>query len=260
VTTLAFNLSSFSPSWTTVYSAGDADKQTRPMASFIKNVLGETDKVGIIWVRDPLDDALRGALADELPKEGLRVVREEGVVSGQGSFVAELNRLRDAGATSVALFVSMTEVLGILRDAKALGYAPNWTGSYWPSDETTAAGSALFQGIKVIRSYATTNSEAYATYHAKAEKYGRRDVVNSTTMSLYGMGLIVGTVIENAGDQPATGSFGPAIEQLVNYDNQTFLTLTFGPGVHIAQVGMYPAECCNDDSTWRGIGPARTRF
>lgn len=260
VTVLAFNLSSFSPGWKTVYSAGDAGKQTRPMASFIKNVLGERDKVGIIWTRDPLNGATRGALVDELPKHGLKVVREEGVSSGQGAFVAELNRIRASGATTVALLVNTAEVLGILRDAKAIGFAPKWTGNYWPTDENTAGARQLFEGIKVVRNYASTNSPAFPQYRAKAEKYGRRDVVNSTTMALYGMGLTTGRVIENAGPQPTQGSAGAAIEKLVNYDNQMIMTLNFGPGVKIADVGMWPIQCCNSDGTWRGIGPAKSSF
>lgn len=260
ITTLAFNLSSFSPSWRNVYSAGDAGKQTRPMASFIKNVLGENGKVGVIWTRDPLNQAARTALVDELPKVGLQVARQEAVATGQGSFVAELNRIRSSGATSVALLVSTAEVLGILRDAKALGYSPKWTGNYWPTDENTTAARSLFEGIKVIRNYATVNSPAFAEYRAKARKHNRDDVTNSTTMSLYGMGMVTGRVISNAGASPTAGAFGPAIEKLVDYQDQVSMALTFGPGKRIAEVGMWPMICCNPDNTWRGLGPPRRTF
>jgi ABC-type branched-subunit amino acid transport system substrate-binding protein len=260
ITTLAFNLSSFSPAWKTVYSAGDAGKQTRPMASFIKNVLGEKEKVAVIHTRDPLNAAARAALVDQIPKEGLKVVHEEAVAPSQGSFVAELNRTRASGAGAVALLVNTAEVLGLLRDAKALGYAPKWTGNYWPTDENTAAARPLFEGIKVLRNYASVNSPAFADYKAKANKQGRNDVVNSTTMALYAMGLTTGQIISNAGANPAPGSFNGAIEQIVNYDNQIGMTLSFGRGVHVAEVGMWPIQCCNGDNTWRGIGGPASRF
>lgn len=260
VTTLAFNLSSFSPSWKSVYSAGDVGKQTRPMASFIKNVLGEKDEAAIIWVRDPLNGAARSALVDELPKQGLKVGHQEAVSAGQGSFVAELNRVRASGAETVALVVNTAEVLGILRDAKALGFSPKWTGNYWPTDENTAAARSLFEGIKVIRNYATVNSPAFATYKQKAQKHDRDDVTNSTTMALYGMGLVTGQVIHNAGPEPGEGAFGGGIEKLVNYKDGISMALTFGPGVRIAEVGMWPMVCCNDDNTWRGLGPPKATF
>ena len=47
------------------------------MASFIKNVLGETKNVGVMFTNDPLNIATKNALVDELPKEGLKVVPHE---------------------------------------------------------------------------------------------------------------------------------------------------------------------------------------
>jgi ABC-type branched-subunit amino acid transport system substrate-binding protein len=259
-TTLALNLSAFSSSWRYVFSAGDAGKQTRPMATFIKRVIGASKDIGIIHVNDPLNNTTRKALVGELAREGMRLVHEETVTSGQSSFVAELNRMRASGATTVALLVNTTEVLGILRDARGLNYTPKWTGSYWPIDETSTASPALFAGIKVIRNYASTNSPAFPGYREKAQKYGHGDVTNSTTMALYGIGLLTETTLRNAGPDPTVAALGPGIERIVNYNNQITMTLSFGRGVRVATVGMWPLQCCNPDNTWKGIGPPKTRF
>jgi ABC-type branched-subunit amino acid transport system substrate-binding protein len=261
VPAVAYNLASYNTGWRYVYSAGDAQKQARPMVSFIKNVIGDANgKTGVIYTNDPLNIAVKTGFLDEAKKTGMTISHVEAVAPNQNSFVAELSRMRDSQATSVALLVNTGEVLGILRDAKALNFQPNWTGSYWPIDETSQGATALFQGIKVIRNYSSTNSPAYAPYVEKAKKYGRDSITNSTTMALYGMALSVGQVLQNVGATPTRDKVAPAIEVLVNYNNQITMALSFGPGKRIADVGMWPLQCCNSDGTWRGIGPAKTRF
>jgi hypothetical protein len=79
-------------------------------------------------------------------------------------------------------------------------------------------------------------------------------------MALYGMGLMTGQTLQNAGRQPSVDSLGAAIEAIVDYNNQITMTLSFGRGVRIATVGMWPLQCCNADNTWKGIGPPKTRF
>src|SRR4051812_26482231 len=123
ITTLAFNLSSFNNSWQHTYSAGDPFKVGIPLASFIKNVLGERDKVGIIYIQnDPVNRAARGGLVAGMKEIGMTPIHEEQIATGQGSFVAEINRMRASGATTVAMMVGGNEAVGILRDAKAVGY------------------------------------------------------------------------------------------------------------------------------------------
>ena len=260
ITTLAFNLSGFNASWKHAYSAGDAGKQTAPMASFIKDVIGDHGKIGVIHTDDPLNNAARGALVQAMQKLSMNLVHEETVAPNQASYVAELSHMQGAGATTVAMIVNTNEVLGILRDAKAIGYTPNWTGNYWVTDENSAAAQTVFQGIKAIRNYSSTNSPAFADYAAKAKQYGHSDVTNSTTMALYGMGVMVGDVLTKAGVNPTRDSAGTAIESMVNYNNKITMALSFGPGNHVAEVGMWPIQCCNGDTTWQGIGDAKSEF
>jgi ABC-type branched-subunit amino acid transport system substrate-binding protein len=261
ITTLGLNLSGWSNSWTHVFSAGDAGKQTRPMATFIKNVIGEHGKIGVIHTNDVLNNAARAALVREMKHLGMNVVHEETVQPNQSSFASELTNMRSSKATTVALIVNTNEVLGILRDAKAIGYSPHWTGNYWPIDETSQAATVAFQGIKAIRNYSGTNTPVFKDYDAKARKYHHDQVPpNSTEMALYGIGLLVGQVLQNAGPTPTKDGLTAAIESLVNYNNGITMGLSFGKGVRIADVSMWPIECCNPDNTWKSIGDAKQQF
>ena len=260
ITTLAFNLSSFNDKWQHTYSAGDPFKIGIPLASFIRNVLGAKDKIGIIYIQnDPVNRAARGGLLAGLKEIGMAPMHEEPISTGQGSFVAELQRMQASGATTVALLVNGNEASGVLRDAKAIQYTPKWTGLYWTADDNSASGAPLMQGIKAVRHWASVDSPAYKAYLAKTEEQQKHGVINSSTLALYGMGLITGKILQNAGTSPTAASLGPAIESIVNYDDGIW-HLSFGKGVRIADIAVWPMECCHDDTTWRGTGSAKTRF
>jgi hypothetical protein len=259
ITTLGMNMSGWRNEWRHVYSAGDAGKQGTPMASFIRNVIGDANgKIGVIHVEDPVNNAVRAAVVAELKRLGMNVFHEETVQANQGSYIAELQRM--AGATTVALAVNGNEVLGILRDANAMNFKPNWTGSFWPTDEDAASRYTLYAGIKAIRNYSSTNAPAFEDYKVKATAAGHNDLQTSTTMALYGMGLAVGKALANAGPSPTREALGPGIEAITNYNNGITMTLSFGPGVRVADVGMWPLQCCNGDNTWRGIGDPKKAF
>jgi ABC-type branched-subunit amino acid transport system substrate-binding protein len=260
IITLALNLSGFSPRWRHVYSAGDAGKQTKPMASFIRNVIGDHGKIGIIHTNDSLNNSARTGLVSEMKRLHMNLVHEETVEVSRASYLAEVTRMKNSNATTVALIVNTNEVVSILRDARAIDYQPNWTGNYWVTDENAAAQRSLIDGIKAIRNYSSTNAPAFADYKAKASKYGHGDVANSTTMALYGIGLIVGRVLENAGANPTKAGLPKAIEAITNYNNGITMALSFGSGVRVADVGMWPIQCCNSDNTWKGIGGAKASF
>jgi ABC-type branched-subunit amino acid transport system substrate-binding protein len=261
ITTLGLNLSGWSNSWSHVFSAGDAGKQTRPMATYIRNVIGEHGKIGVFHTNDVLNNGARAALVDEMRHLGMNVVHEETVQPGQSSYAAEITNMRNSKATTVALIVNTNEVLGILRDAKAIGYAPRWTGNYWPIDETSEAANVEFQGIKAIRNYSGTNTAAFKDYAAKARKYHHDQVPpNSTEEALYGIGLLVGQVLKNASATPTKEGLTAAIESVVNYNNGITMALSFGKGVRIADVAMWPIQCCNPDNTWKSIGDAKQQF
>jgi ABC-type branched-subunit amino acid transport system substrate-binding protein len=260
ITTLAFNLSSFNNNWQHTYSAGDPFKVGMPLASFIKNVLGERDKVGIIYIQnDPVNRAARGGLVAGMKEIGMTPIHEEQIATGQGSFVAEINRMRASGATTVAMMVGGNEAVGILRDAKAVGYSAKWTGLYWTSDDNSQSGAPLMQGSKAVRHWASVDSPAYKGYLQKTQEQQKHGVINSSTLALYGMGLITGKALQNAGTSPTVASLGAGIESIVNYDDGIW-HLSFGKGVKVADIAVWPMECCNSDTTWHGTGPAKTRF
>ena len=253
------NLSGYRSSWRHVISMNDDAKQAAPLASFIKHAIGDgAGKVGMIIVNDPIHLAARNQVGGDLDRLHIARVRDEIVAVNQGSFVAELSRLRSAGATTVAMLTG-NEAIGIVRDAKAIGYAPHFTGVLWTLDEFSQAAGAVWSGIKAIRVWPTTDSKAYADYSAKAHQYKRDALVNTTVMAVYGSGLLLGQILHQAGPGITRESFVTTAEGIVNYDNG-IIALSFGPGKRVADIKAYPHVCCNRDNTWKGAGPPAREF
>ena len=255
---IGFNLAGYRDTWHYVISPNDDAKQAAPIASLIKDVIGDGGgKTGMIVVNDPIHFAARDAINSELKRVGINHASDETVSTNQGSFVAELSRLRSAGATTVVM-VTGSEAVGIVRDAKAMGYHPNFTGLFWTADEFSQAAANLWDGIKAVRVFPTSESPIYAQYKAKAAKYGF-SVDSTTIMAYYGGGLIVSDTLAKVGAALGRDSYMQASRSLGDYDNG-ILSVTFPPGSLIANTKDFAVVCCNSDSTWKGLAGPRVEF
>jgi branched-chain amino acid transport system substrate-binding protein len=256
---VAFNLAGYRDHWRYVISANDDAKQAVPIASLIKNVIGDgAGKTGMIVVNDPIQFAARDAINRELDRLGMTHVRDETISAGQGSFVAELSRLRSAGATTVVM-VTGNESVGIVRDAKAMGYSPHFTGMFWTLDEFSQPAGQLWQGIKAVRVFPTTESAVYAEYKKKATQYGFESVSGTTVMAYYGGAILTSDILTKIGPALGRDAVPRAAGQLGEYSNG-ILALSFPSGGLVPDVKDFPIVCCNADNTWKGIGEPRLEF
>lgn len=260
IPTFSYLVSAYNSRWRSVYTISEPGVTTRPLASFIKNVLkrGNT-KVGLFVEKDPLFTAGKQPFLDGMKAQGLKVVHTETVAPGQSSFVSEASRMKSSGAQTVVLIVSGPSGLGIPRDARTVGYEPVYTGNLFAHDEFSRAGAAVQRDIQAIRYYASTNSPAFAKFVETAKKYGKANNPTALTMSVYGLGLVVDRALRNAGRAPTRANLGPAIEAIVNYENG-IVGVSFGKGNRRAEGLQYPIKCCNGDNTWMGTGPPRKVF
>jgi branched-chain amino acid transport system substrate-binding protein len=244
-------------SWTYAHVISSSAQVGQSLATFVKNVMQDgTKKLGVIYLntqpeaKDIYVDAAKGL--------GMNVVDSEAISPNQATFTAQLVRLKNAGAQNVAVFAG-SEVIGILRDAKALSYQPDFTGGLWASDTFSGAAQSLMDGIKGLYLATTVDSPAYPSFSAKAKAAGQ-STVNRDVMGQYGVALVVGKVLEAAGKTPTRGSLLTGINTIKNYDNQIIPPVTWGPGVVIGSLGWWPESCCNADHTWKSLGPPKENF
>jgi branched-chain amino acid transport system substrate-binding protein len=228
-------------------------------ASFLKNSLGDgAKKIGLIYVKNAFDgERIKNAFVARTKALGVNVVDAEPIQQNQASFVGELQNLRAKGAETVVIY-AVLEVLGILRDARALNYAPHWIGITWTVDTLSKAARNVMDGIHGVRLYATVNSPAYKSYLAMAQKYGQGNNADSSGMYWYGVGLLLDKVLRAAGPDLNRTTFNAAFDKIQNYSNNILAPLSWSRGQALGTRASWPVVCCNPDYTWKGFGRAST--
>jgi ABC-type branched-subunit amino acid transport system substrate-binding protein len=214
-------------------------------------------KVGLVDTADqPPTSALASSFKDEAGKLGLNVV-EEKLTTGQASFTAEVQRLKDAGVQAVAM-AGTTEPLGVLRDAKAISFAPKWVGQFFVADEySLATGPALLQGVTGRRAWATTDTPAWTQYLAAVNKYGKVTKPPTTTgMFSYESLKVMQQALQLAGRVLTRESFLAAYNKITNFDTGGIPPVTFSGGQIVGASTQFTIQCCQPDKTWKGTGPA----
>jgi branched-chain amino acid transport system substrate-binding protein len=246
------------PGWKTVHYVQSVATWGTNSANAVQNLLhrGNT-KIGVIYLQDsPYGFTAKDGLLSRAKELGLDVVDIEAVKQSQGSFVAELQRLKAAGAQTIVSNVT-SEIIGILRDAHALGYAPTWAGSGYITDAYSQAGRSLLDGVTGVSVYATTESPAYATYVAKVAKYGGSGASPSGPgMGSYAFAALLGEVLRAAGPNPTRASVLAGYDTIRGYNNQMIPPITWQPGSLAGATGTFPVVCCNPDFSWKGMGAA----
>jgi branched-chain amino acid transport system substrate-binding protein len=251
------------PSWKRVFSDSITVPQAgRVMASYVRNVVGgPSRKAGVIYVNQLAYKGLSDTFVPEARRLGLTVADVESVEPNQASFTAELTRLKQAGVQNLVISAT-AEAIGILRDAKSIGYTPTFTGWGMTFDFMTVAGRNLFAGVTGLRTNATVDTPAFDRYEARMAANGRGTDRSADTEAFvgYGHALVLGEMLRKAGPQPTWDSFVSGAESIRGFDSGVFPPLTFGPGRHVGTQAAFPALCCNSDWTWKHQGLARAEF
>ncbi|MEY2478288.1 MAG: branched-chain amino acid transport system substrate-binding protein [Actinomycetota bacterium] len=232
------------------------------MASFVRNRLGGAGKkMGVIYVNQASYKSFADTLVPEAKRIGLDVAGSESVEPNQASFTAPLLRLKNAGV-QVLVISATTDAVGILRDAKSMGWNPLFTGWGFQFDFVTGAGRNLFDGVAALRAYATVDSPAYEKYAARmqARGRGRNRTDDLEGFSAYGHALLTGEVIKRAGPNPTRQTVITGAESIKGYDNGILGPITWSASDHVGSLATFPTVCCNSDYTWKRTGPPAATY
>lgn len=244
------------PRWSSVRALVSAE-HARTLASFIGGPLAAaTKKLGVIYLENYTN--YKDAAVEAAREARIDIVRVEVVTSNQASFTAELLRLRQSGAEVVAI-ITAQEVIGILRDARAVGYQPLWTGLPWPGDELSLAAGDLMTGIRALRYWTAVESPAGQRYRELVAKHGN-GVPTSASMAVYGPAVVLGRAIELAGPRLDRTTIRAGFDAMEHFDAGVVPPVSFANGRTVGTNAQFPLRCCNSRREWVGIGPAAERF
>jgi branched-chain amino acid transport system substrate-binding protein len=223
-------------------------------------------KIGIVYTGDQTQfDLSYKAHVAELQKQGLNLVHAEKVTTNQTSFVSEMSRMQASGAEVVILITGL-ESPGIVRDAKAIGYTPQWfaTASTASNDIEARAAGPSYRGVRGARWQTTSETPAFAAYVAKVRKYGgdgNAAGADTTDAEVYALADVMGEMLRRAGPNPTRPSFVVAARTIDHYTGQLQLlgALTL-KGRQVGLLAEFPVECCNSDQSFRSLGPPTETF
>jgi branched-chain amino acid transport system substrate-binding protein len=245
------------PKWKVAFAAIATSAQGgTQMASYAKGPLGGAGKkIGVIYVNQASYKAFAEGFTAEGRKLGLNVPEVEAVEPNQASFTAPLLRMKNAGV-QVLVISATTDAVGILRDAKSIGFTPTFAGWGFQFDFVTAAGRGLFDGVAGLRSYATVDSAAFEKYSARmaARGRGRSRGDDLEGFSAYGHALLLGEVLERAGTSPTRATVVSGAETVRGFDNGIFGPISWSDTDHVGVHATFPTVCCNSDYTWKRAG------
>ena len=253
--------SSTDPKWKRAFSDSVTSAQSGPiLASLVRARVG-AKKIGVIYVNQPAYKAAADTFAPAAKRLGAPIVGTEAVEPNQASFTSQLLRLKNAGA-EVVLVSATAEAIGVLRDAKSMGWQPQFVSYGATFDFVTVASRNLFDGVLGLRGNATVDTPAYEKYAARMEARGRGHdrTADVEAFLAYGHALLIGEMLQRAGATPTRDSLVTGTESIHGYDNGILPPLQFGPGDHVGAEAAFATVCCNEDWTWKGQGPPRTSF
>lgn len=230
------------------------------MPSFIDNHMkAGNKKIGLIW-EQPDWPVPKDRFLAEAKKQGLNVVIVEPVTATQASYVQNVSRVRDSGA-QVAVMISRLSAPGILRDARAIGYNPTWTGfGPWTLNLFNDASGGLMEGIKSIRQWQGIDAAKYKEYVAHLKQNGKEAQASEEGFGGWMIGFFIENILARAGTDPTRESLVDGMEATDTKPIALGVTpaIRYAPGRHWQSEEGLPVQV--KDGNWLRIGDWTRRF
>lgn len=256
-------LRAISGGWRNSYeSATSWDQGATSLPSLIRKQGDGGEKMGVLYIHDTaaLEEAAKAFIA-RAKADGMNCCVVESAEPNAQSFTPQLLRLKNAQVKVVALS-AILEAVGILRDAQAINFEPQWASMYGLTlDIVSSVARDLAAGAYGVRPYAAVDTPSFAAFNAKAEQYGKGGPLPAERFLFYANGLVLERVLLAAGAHPTRGTMIKGIESTKNFATGAFPTLTWAPGRNYGTNAVFPVICCRtSDWTWQSLGPPAEQF
>jgi len=225
-------------------------RQAPILAEFIKNSLGAGNKkIGIVYEGTSTAKGAKEAFKAKAASLGENIVFEQPIATDQTTCANEVSNMQAHGVELVFLMNGPLGSICMLRDARALGFKPIWTGvgTTWNFNATATATGGAAEGIRMLTSSTTLETQKgqhfAALMHQKAPNTGAED--DDLMLLYYGLaqGFIEG--LRRTGPNLSRESFESTFEHnMTGYDSGYFPPPTFGPGDRTGVTSVGVTRCC----------------
>jgi branched-chain amino acid transport system substrate-binding protein len=237
--------------------------QATMLPTFIANDLKAANKrIGVVYESSSAARDAKDAFKARARQMGMNVVYEEPIDVNQSTCANQVSNLQ---AHQVQLVFMMNGPLGavcMLRDARALGYAPTWTGVglSWEFNVVAAASGGTANGIRTLNSCTTLDTPAGKHFTAMMRKYAPNSGADTDdiTMLAYGLARAAIEALRRAGPDVSRESFVATMEtKMKGYTAGYYPPVNYASGNRLGGNAVSFSTCCTNgqwttpDPRWR---------
>jgi ABC-type branched-subunit amino acid transport system substrate-binding protein len=225
------------------------------LPGFIKNALGAGGKkIGIVYETTSTATDAKNAFKGKARDLGLNVIFEQPISQSQSTCANEVSNLQAHGVELVYMMNGPLGAICMLRDAKALGYRPTWTGVgvSWGFNVVAAASGGGADGIRFLSTATTLETPAGRHFVELARKAAPNSGAETDDIMLDWYALVRSAIegLRRAGPNPTREGLLQTWETRMNgYDEGYLPPPTFGPGNRSGPLAFGVAACCTN-SQW----------
>jgi branched-chain amino acid transport system substrate-binding protein len=226
--------------------------QATVLPSFIKGQLGGGGKrIGVVYEGTSTAKNAKEAFKAKARESGLDLVFEQPIAQAQSACANEVANLQSRRVEVVVMLNGPLGASCMLRDARALGYKPMWTGVglSWNLNVVATASGGAADGIRTLSTAATLDSPAGRRFAAFARKYMANTGAEEDDVMLLAYGFIQTFIegIRRTGPNLTREAFVQTFETKMNdYDGGFFPPPTFGPGKRLGPLVLGVTACCTN--------------
>ena len=222
------------------------------LPGFIKNVLGAGGKkIGIVYETTSTATDAKDAFKPKAKELGEKIVFEQPISQSQSTCANEVANLQSHGVELVYMMNGPLGAICMLRDARALGYSPQWTGLgvAWNFNVVAAASGGGADGIKYLSTATTLDTPAGRHYAELARKAAPNSGADTDDIMLIWYALVKSALegLRRAGPDLTRESLIQTWETKMNgYDSGYLPPPTFGPHNRSGPLAFGIAACCTN--------------
>lgn len=227
--------------------------QATLLPSFIRRELKASDKrIGIVYEGTSTAKDARDAFKAKAKAQGMKVVFEQPIAVNQSTCANEGSNLQ---AHQVEVVYMMTGPLGaicMLRDARAVGFRPTWTGVglSWSFNVVAQASGGTANGIRTINSVTTLDTPVGKHYSEVMRKHAPNSGADGDdiTMFAYGLAVTIAEALRRNGRDLTRESFVATMEtKMRGYDSGYYPPVNYEPGSREGGRAVSFSQCCTND-------------
>jgi ABC-type branched-subunit amino acid transport system substrate-binding protein len=226
--------------------------QATILPGFIKNVLsGGAKKIGVVYEGTSTAIDAKNAFKNKAKELGLNVIFEQPIASNQSTCANEVSNLQSRGVELVFMLNGPLGGICMLRDARALGYRPTWTGigPSWGFNVVAQASGGGADGARMLRVTPTLESAEGRHYTEIMRKAAPNSGAENDDLLLIFYALLKSAIegLRRAGPDLTREGLVQTWETTMNgYESGYLPPPTFGPGNRSGPLVVGVGTCCTD--------------